>query len=141
MLRCPVCKKTDMAVLELHGIEIDYCFSCAGIWLDEGELELMLEESEKKEEIVASFKELKDCECSEAKRPCPICGKKMLKVEIEAGDKIVLIDKCPDNHGLWFDHGELFDVINSSVTDEDNPVLSFLRDIFMSGNKNKEETQ
>ncbi len=141
MLRCPVCVKTDMAVLELHEIEIDYCFSCAGIWLDEGELELLLEGSGKKEEIVSSFKELKDCECSEAKRPCPICDKKMLKVEINAGDKVILIDKCGKNHGLWFDHGELFDVINSSIKDHDNPVLSFLRDIFLSKNNKQEETQ
>jgi uncharacterized protein len=141
MLRCPVCVKTDMAVLELHEIEIDYCFSCAGIWLDEGELELLLEGSEKKEEITASFRELKDCECSEARRPCPICGRNMMKVELDAGDKKVLIDKCPDNHGLWFDHGELFDVINSSIFDENNPVLLFLRDIFMTRNNCQEENK
>ena len=40
---CPVCKDA-MIVMELNEVEIDHCLSCSGIWLDAGELELLLEE-------------------------------------------------------------------------------------------------
>lgn len=44
-MNCPV----DGAVLEMserHGVEIDYCPTCRGVWLDRGELDKMLERSE-----------------------------------------------------------------------------------------------
>lgn len=39
---CPVCK-TGLAMSERHGIEIDYCPNCRGIWLDRGELDKIIE--------------------------------------------------------------------------------------------------
>lgn len=41
---CPVCK-TGLAMSERHGIEIDYCPNCRGIWLDRGELDKIIERS------------------------------------------------------------------------------------------------
>ena len=41
---CPVCK-TSLAMSERHGIEIDYCPTCRGIWLDRGELDKIIERS------------------------------------------------------------------------------------------------
>ena len=38
---CPVCKNA-MIALELAEVEIDHCTDCGGIWLDAGELELLL---------------------------------------------------------------------------------------------------
>ena len=35
-VKCPGCK-SDMAVIEVHSIEIDRCPSCGGIVLDKGE--------------------------------------------------------------------------------------------------------
>ena len=46
-MNCPVCKN-PMVVLELDQIEIDHCLHCGGIWLDAGELELLLETEEDK---------------------------------------------------------------------------------------------
>lgn len=40
-VKCCRCKE-EMIVMELHNIEADYCVDCGGIWLDEGELELLL---------------------------------------------------------------------------------------------------
>ena len=39
---CPVCSDEPMIVLEHNNIEIDFCQNCQGIWLDQGELELLL---------------------------------------------------------------------------------------------------
>ena len=41
---CPVCK-TGLAMSDRHGIEIDYCPNCRGIWLDRGELDKIIERS------------------------------------------------------------------------------------------------
>jgi len=139
MLRCPVCKKTDMAVLELHDVEIDYCFDCAGIWLDAGELELLLDSAEKKDEILASLKDADDKKIKEKKRPCPICRNPMKKVVADLGETQVLIDECINGHGVWFDKGELYEIISCSTENKDNPVLTFLRDMFCCETCNEED--
>ena len=44
-MNCPV----DGAVLEMserQGVEIDYCPTCRGVWLDRGELDKIIERSE-----------------------------------------------------------------------------------------------
>ena len=121
---CPVCKQ-QMIVLELHEVEIDYCPSCSGIWLDAGELELLLEDQVEREKVISSFH--LDPENTERKYKCPICRKKMDKVYV-GSNKELLIDKCPDNDGLWFDEGELKDVLK--LEDKDNKVVLLLNDLF-----------
>ncbi len=44
---CPFCNN-QLVILELNQIEIDYCTSCHGIWLDNGELELLMQDLRKK---------------------------------------------------------------------------------------------
>ena len=39
---CPTCK-TPLTMSERQGIEIDYCPSCRGVWLDRGELDKIIE--------------------------------------------------------------------------------------------------
>lgn len=140
MLGCPVCRKVDMAVLELHEIEIDFCFDCGGIWLDAGELELLMGSLEKSNEILSSFQEI-DKTCKEKKRLCPICKKAMKKVTVKTENGEVLIDECVEKHGIWFDKGELYQIINCSLNETDSPVLSFLRDIFCSKSVNMEDNK
>lgn len=42
---CPVCA-SELKAVERQGVELDYCPSCKGIWLDQGELtELIRRES------------------------------------------------------------------------------------------------
>ena len=41
---CPTCK-TPLTMSERSGIEIDYCPSCRGVWLDRGELDKIIERS------------------------------------------------------------------------------------------------
>lgn len=42
---CPVCKSVEIAVTDRQGIEIDYCPTCCGVWLDRGELDKLIERS------------------------------------------------------------------------------------------------
>ena len=124
---CPVCD-TEMAVLELHGVEIDYCFSCGGIWLDSGELEELIGDEKKSDEIIHLFKDVTSTN-KEKKRPCPICGKAMKKVEVQL-ENPVIIDKCPKEHGIWFDKDELLKIVNSINADGNDKVAEFLKDMF-----------
>lgn len=44
-MQCPVCKDPQLVISERQGIEIDYCPSCRGVWLDRGELDKLIERS------------------------------------------------------------------------------------------------
>jgi len=127
-MNCPACKE-PMIVLELEGVEIDHCVSCGGIWLDAGELELLLGGSEKKDELLKSFQVVYDAE--EEVRKCPICLKNMQKV-LCGKDKgeAILIDECSRKDGLWFDIGELAGIIEMGSFDKESKVLNLLKDMF-----------
>jgi len=41
-MKCPI-DGNELQMTERSGIEIDYCPSCRGVWLDRGELDKMIE--------------------------------------------------------------------------------------------------
>lgn len=41
-MKCPI-DNTDLVMSERQGIEIDYCPTCRGVWLDRGELDKIIE--------------------------------------------------------------------------------------------------
>lgn len=43
-MQCPL-DKTALVMSERQGIEIDYCPTCRGVWLDRGELDKIIERS------------------------------------------------------------------------------------------------
>ena len=124
---CPVCKNA-MITLELEDVEIDYCTDCGGIWLDAGELELLLDDRERAEKLLDSFEI--DAHCTEKPRKCPICLKKMQKIIVGQSTPTLLIDRCRKGDGLWFDKGELQDILSTARLDEDNKIRKILADMF-----------
>jgi Zn-finger nucleic acid-binding protein len=44
VMACPVCR-TSLVMSERQDIEIDYCPTCRGVWLDRGELDKIIERS------------------------------------------------------------------------------------------------
>lgn len=50
-MKCPNCNET-LLMSERFNIQIDYCPSCRGIWLDKGELDKMLEVAAQKADAV-----------------------------------------------------------------------------------------
>ncbi len=128
---CPVCKNA-MITLELDNVEIDYCTNCSGIWLDAGELELLLGDPAKAKELINSFRY--DSKCTEKARKCPICDKKMQKIIVGSSEPVLLIDKCQKGDGLWFDGGELHDIFDRAKLDKENKIQKLLNDIFSHGN-------
>lgn len=45
-MKCPKCGM-DLQTLHRGTVEIDTCFHCRGVWLDEGELEALIEHGKK----------------------------------------------------------------------------------------------
>ena len=124
---CPVCKY-EMITLELQDVEVDHCTMCGGIWLDAGELEVLLGNSGGAEELLKSFEI--DYKCTERARKCPICLKRMQKISVGRVHPPVLIDHCAKGDGLWFDKNELRNIFDNADLDRDNKIKKLLVDIF-----------
>ncbi len=43
-MNCPHCN-TSLLMTDRQGVEIDYCPTCRGVWLDRGELDKLIERS------------------------------------------------------------------------------------------------
>ena len=133
---CPVCK-TDMIVVEYHNIELDYCTGCKGVWFDSGELELMLKsyQIEDMDSFLENITNSPDIHSTEKQRKCPVCSRKMKKKVIGEQPRL-LIDICGEGHGLWFDGGEIAQLISQLVGEPQaidksgNEVISFLGEVF-----------
>lgn len=125
---CPRCKK-PLIILEFEKVEVDYCSICRGVWLDSGELELLLGSPN---DSPIEFKSDK----SSGERPlkCPRCRKRMEKVssEFESG---ILLDRCKNEHGLWFDRGELEAILSGKKIGPDNRISEHLKGIFLKQTK------
>ncbi len=43
-MKCPI-DHTELVMSERHGVEIDYCPKCRGVWLDRGELDKIIDKA------------------------------------------------------------------------------------------------
>ena len=100
---------------------VSYAFS--------GELEALIGDEKKSLEIIQSYKDVTSIN-KEKKRPCPICGKAMKKVELTLAEKSIILDECPKKHGLWFDQDELYKIVSSTNAGGNDKVAEFLKDMF-----------
>jgi Zn-finger nucleic acid-binding protein len=135
-MKCPACSNL-MIVVEHENIELDYCMDCAGVWFDAGELELLLESMalEGSSLSLDSILTSPEATSSEKKRKCPICRQKMKKATVGHKPE-VLIDACQRGDGLWFDKGEVGQLITqladkpSEEADSQGRVITFLGEVF-----------
>ena len=44
-MKCPIDPTVDLIMTDRQGVEIDYCPTCRGVWLDRGELDKLIERS------------------------------------------------------------------------------------------------
>jgi hypothetical protein len=131
---CPTCK-SDMIVVEYNRIELDYCGNCHGVWFDTGELELLLGSLglDSASPFLKSILEAEEAETADKKRRCPLCRQKMKKVNLETK---VLVDVCSQGEGLWFDGGEVGELIRQLAKkmpvkpDAPQNVINFLGEVF-----------
>jgi len=125
-------------VVRYEDIELDYCTECRGVWFDSGELELLFDTMQLDGGALesAGILNLPEAATDEKKRRCPICGRRMKKVNI--GQPPLLIDACIEGHGLWFDGGEVAQLAARCVQKPGAPqgrVISFLGEVFKTGSQ------
>ncbi|MDH3284080.1 MAG: zf-TFIIB domain-containing protein [Acidobacteriota bacterium] len=126
---CPACRK-PLVVVERDRIELDWCVECSGLWFDDGELELLAENTGRRldPEDVGRDSRLSH---GEKTRACPRCDQVMEKALV-GRQQPVLVDRCED-HGFWLDRGELGRIVRqlspSSGSDE-AVIIRFLGETF-----------
>jgi Zn-finger nucleic acid-binding protein len=133
---CPACK-SRMIVVEYKNIELDWCHNCQGVWFDSTELELLLVSLnlDGHDLLPGNVMSSREIRSAEKKRKCPRCGGRMKKTNVGTRPQ-VLIDLCRRGHGLWFDGGELAQLLKEiagrqPVGSESQPkVISFLAEAF-----------
>ncbi len=120
-MKCPRCR-SDLIVVEAEGVELDWCPACSGIWFDAGEIEVLLARDEPVKKLFGLPPEGQE----EKDRSCPRCRRHLTKVSLES----TVLDVCPDDHGIWFDAGELKALAAACTTDEARAVLAHLEATF-----------
>ena len=119
-MQCPICKQ-DQVIVEFHGVELDLCLDGHGIWFDGDELTQLFEAAgvpRMLHDLEERVEELPRGERGK-RRPCPRCGAKMRHVAVPGDGNHVILDECPYEHGLWFDKGELEEILACSLGKDD----------------------
>lgn len=132
---CPRCKQ-DMIVVEHRQIELDSCPKCEGVWFDAGELNLLLEclKLASPELVIGNIVNLPAVESSGKPPKCPICRQGMKEVAI--GQPTINIDVCRQADGLWFDGGEVHELLkqladrSAAEAGPEQSVFEFLGEVF-----------
>lgn len=95
-----------------EGVQIDQCTRCHGVWLDEGELQQIIAREEEtfspemiQSAIINGFAGIPEAE-KDSVELCPKCGARMTAVNY-AYHTGIIIDRCPSQHGIWFDGQEM----------------------------------
>jgi len=133
---CPACKN-DMIVVEYDNIELDYCNDCHGVWFDSTELELLLNSMslDSRNLLLNDMLNSPEAMAQEKKRKCPICRRKMKKTTVGEHPG-VLVDACPQGNGLWFDGGEIAQLLKHLTRKQpagqgsQQKIISFLGEVF-----------
>ena len=110
-MHCIRCK-SNMKKNKLKGTLVDYCEICDAYWLDKGELQAIEKGMTKNTQQlrVEAHKELK----VEQERAvvilscCPKCQEGQIFEKTMDGVRVDYCNKC---HGLYFDHGELKEIM------------------------------
>ena len=118
-------------------VEVDFCSGCRGLWLDEGEIRRLAEDSaaalsrleEVERQVAALAGPVAAPADADLATPCPACGGK-LTVAVFGPTSIELCSAC---HGIFLDHGELEKAIALVEGDEATTIVALARSVTTSG--------
>jgi len=135
-MRCPKCKYTQLkqGTVKKSGVQIDFCPTCKGFWLDKGEMRTVCKTAVRRLTIPP-----------DAKASHWLCSH--CKIQLHSftyPDTMVTIEMCPECSGMWIDAGELKEIEavrtglekNKPVKDPDEVggikgmLLQFINDAF-----------
>ncbi|MCX6067034.1 MAG: zf-TFIIB domain-containing protein [Chloroflexi bacterium] len=97
---CPKCAAALTKKYYKGMMEVDYCPTCRGMWLDFNELDrledVVFDEDQYKGSLVHRE--------TDVAWPCPACGAHLREFQYRLYD--LKLELCPQNHGFWLDAGE-----------------------------------
>lgn len=107
-MKCPKCQEQVLAASEVKGIQIDQCGRCGGVWCDAAELPRLVSGEAKEVKRLATGRA--EAAVSARAGKCPRDGNQLLRVA-SAKNRAVIIETCPECHGVWLDGGELKELL------------------------------
>lgn len=112
MRKCPVDDFT-LAQETYEGVTIDVCPHCSGVWLDSDELDSIqsAQASDFRDVPTSAMDTVRAAEDmakarSEDPRNCVTCNAGLEQKEYAFASQVI-IDQCPNGHGIWLDKDEL----------------------------------
>lgn len=112
---CPACG-SPMEVDFERGVEIHRCIGCAGLWLDPGELDALVDDPGPRTANVATLREgMKNVQVTAGPvkyRKCPRCSTVMERRNFGSHSGVI-VDECRQ-HGMYLDPGE-FEAIEAFI--------------------------
>ena len=128
---CPKCD-TGMFLLQFRDVRVDYCHKCRGLWLDKGELEMILDQTGGDPGAPFLSFQLQDGVVRKGvKHLCPRCDRLLREITVPGNgpDSGVVLGKCASCGGLWFDDRMLEQVLGLFPADANTAAtIEFLRD-------------
>ncbi len=114
-MACPKCAGA-MSPVTLGTVIIDHCGSCAGIWFDEGELQAGLAQGGKRElkRLSTAARAITGHDLKPAN--CPRCMRTIALVRVPSpGGISPHVDVCPECGGVWYDGGEVAELLSDGL--------------------------
>ena len=94
----------------MRGVEVDQCPQCRGVWFDEQELaRLMAAGPADLEPMVGGRPNPAD---DERAGRCPRDGRTLVRMRSARAPRVI-VELCPQCHGLWLDGGELAQILRT----------------------------
>jgi len=97
-MKCPNCD-AELAPAKRHGVEVEYCNACKGMWLNAQELDELEDEAfdlGKKGTLVF--------DPAPNSRKCPECSGALNSFQYRDYD--LQLEFCPSDHGYWLNAGQ-----------------------------------
>ncbi|NLH17943.1 MAG: zf-TFIIB domain-containing protein [Phycisphaerae bacterium] len=122
-MRCPKCYAA-LAEKTVEDYTVRGCLGCGGLWIDKDLLPTLGEKLAWQLPPDDSEKELLFHRTDVAyphpgaSAVCPGCGRDMQEFNF-AYDSNIMLDRCPNCHGLWLDPGELMKIARHMQYDPD----------------------
>lgn len=102
-MKCPKCQTENIGDFIVDGVTVNRCAACDGVWFDAQELTELLADDAR--QVAALLRGRSHEQAHSQRAQCPRDGTTLLRV-YSAIDKSVIIDACPECHGIWLDGGE-----------------------------------
>lgn len=109
---CPECGRPFLLV-NVKNLEIDCCRFCHGIWFDPGELQML---SHLTKEIPSDHLKHR-----QSRYRCPVCQTEMVEY-VFINPRNLLVDRCPNGHGVYLEDRELERVFEIATIDVQNDI-------------------